>query len=155
MGANQAILGQPDLQAPWTAAHIINQLVKRTLPGAVIASGSPWPLTLARACMLLAHSLCLIARAFNTDTAAVAVFALCVLPPNPAAEWGMKLISARDGVGEDGWQLRRLEPEDRQHLTVLQLAGTSLKLGPVLTHVLDTGCHRGLKQGVVDPVFEV
>jgi hypothetical protein len=43
--------------------------------------------------------------------------------PASAAEWGIKLISSRDGVGEDGWQLRRLEPEDRQHLTVLQLAG--------------------------------
>lgn len=40
-----------------------------------------------------------------------------------AADWGAKLISSRDGVGEDGWQMRRLEPEDRQHLTVLQLAG--------------------------------
>lgn len=37
----------------------------------------------------------------------------------------MELFYSRDGVGEDGWQLRRLEPEDRQHLTVLQLAGAA------------------------------
>jgi hypothetical protein len=58
----------------------------------------------------------------------LALHITCVLPffsclPAFAAEWGIKLISSRDGVGEDGWQLRRLEPEDRQHLTVLQLAG--------------------------------
>ena len=44
--------------------------------------------------------------------------------PVAAAEWGLKLINSRDGEGEeDGWQLRKLEPEDRQHLAVLQLAG--------------------------------
>jgi len=43
--------------------------------------------------------------------------------PLPAGDWGQRLLRSRDGVGEDGWPRQGLEPEDRQHLTVLQLAG--------------------------------
>lgn len=43
--------------------------------------------------------------------------------PLPAAEWGRHLIGSRGGPGADGWQLRNFEPEDRRHLTILQLAG--------------------------------
>jgi hypothetical protein len=53
----------------------------------------------------------------------------------PAAEWGSKLITSRDGVGEDGWQRSRLEPEDRQYLTVLQITGEWLVVHKIGAHL--------------------
>ncbi|WIA34897.1 hypothetical protein OEZ86_013184 [Tetradesmus obliquus] len=46
-----------------------------------------------------------------------------------ATEWGRHLIGSRGGPGPDGWALRNFEPEDRRHLTILQLAGLCHDLG--------------------------
>ncbi|KAF6260882.1 hypothetical protein COO60DRAFT_840296 [Scenedesmus sp. NREL 46B-D3] len=46
-----------------------------------------------------------------------------------ATEWGRHLIGSRGGPGPDGWNMRNFEPEDRRHLTILQLAGLCHDLG--------------------------
>lgn len=43
--------------------------------------------------------------------------------PCGTGKWGKMLIENRGGPGADGWVLHNFEPEDRRHLTILQLAG--------------------------------
>jgi hypothetical protein len=61
-------------------------------------------------------------------------------PSSRAAEWGRHLIGSRGGPGPDGWNLRNFEPEDRRHLTILQLAGG---LAHRISCFTSSSCSRG------------